>query len=50
METDTTISVDMAMTATTVTIPVNKVTAHWAQKLINRTLQKMGILDIGATS
>jgi hypothetical protein len=38
------------MTATTATSPVNKVTAHWAQKVINRRLQKMGILDTGATS
>jgi hypothetical protein len=40
----------MAMTATTVTNLVNKVVAHWAQKVINRRLQKMGILDTGATS
>jgi hypothetical protein len=38
------------MTATTATSPVNKVVAHWAQKVINRRLQKMGILDTGATS
>ncbi len=50
METDTTISVDKAMTATTVTSPVNRVTAHWAQKAINRRLQKMRILNTGATS
>ncbi len=30
----------MAMTATTVTSPVNKVAVHWAQKVINRRLQK----------
>ncbi len=40
METDNTTSFDMAMTATTVTSPVNKVA---------RT-QKTGILDTGATS
>jgi hypothetical protein len=50
LETDTTTSVDMAMTATTVTSPVNKVRVHWAQKVINRRLQKTGILDTGATS
>jgi hypothetical protein len=50
LETDTTISVDKAMTATTVTSPVNKVAAHWVQKVINRRLQKTGILDTGATS
>jgi hypothetical protein len=38
------------MTITTATSPVNKVAAHWAQKVINRRLQKMGILDTGATS
>jgi hypothetical protein len=38
------------MIATTATNPVNKVAAHWAQKVINRRLQKMGILDTGATS
>jgi hypothetical protein len=38
------------MTATTATSPINKVMAHWAQKVINRRLQKMGILDTGATS
>jgi hypothetical protein len=37
------------MTATTATSPVNKAAAHWAQKVINRRLQKMGILDTGAT-
>ncbi len=46
----TTISVDKAMTATIVTSPVNKVTAHWAQNVIIRRLQKTGILDTGATS
>ncbi len=40
----------MAMTATTVTSLVNKVAAHWVQKVINRRLQKTGILDTGATS
>jgi hypothetical protein len=50
LETDTTTSVDMAMTTTTVTSPVNKVAAHWAQKVSNRRLQKTGILDTGATS
>jgi hypothetical protein len=38
------------MTATTATSPVNKVTAHWVRKVINRRLQKIGILDTGATS
>jgi hypothetical protein len=38
------------MTATTATSPVNKVAAHWAQKVISRRLQKTGILDTGATS
>jgi hypothetical protein len=38
------------MTTTTATSLVNKVTVHWAQKVINRRLQKMGILDTGATS
>ncbi len=47
---DSTIRVDKARTATTATSPVNKVAAHWAQKVINRRLQKMGILDTGATS
>jgi hypothetical protein len=40
----------MAMTTTTVTSPVNKVAAHWVQKVINKRQQKMGILDTGATS
>jgi hypothetical protein len=40
----------MAMTTTTDTSPVNKVAVHWARKVINRRLQKMGILDTGATS
>jgi hypothetical protein len=31
-------SINMAMTAATVTSPVNKVAAHWAQKVINRRL------------
>ena len=38
------------MTATTAKSLVNKVPAHWARKVINRRLQKMGILDTGATS
>jgi hypothetical protein len=50
LETDSTISVDKAMTTTTATSPANKVVAHWAQKVINRKLQKTGILDDGATS
>ncbi len=50
MKMDSTISVDKAMTATTATSPVNKVTVHWAQKVMNRRLQKTGILDTGATS
>ncbi len=50
METDSTISVDKAMIATTATSLVNKVAAHWAQKVISRRLHKTGILDTGATS
>ncbi len=50
LETDTTTSVNMAMTTTTVTSLVNNVTAHWAQKVINRRLQKTRILDTGAMS
>jgi hypothetical protein len=50
LEEDTTTSIDMAMTATPATSPVNKVVAHWAQKVINRRLQKMGILDTGVMS
>jgi hypothetical protein len=38
------------VTATTATNPVNKVAALWAQKVINRGLHKMGIVDTGATS
>jgi hypothetical protein len=38
------------MTATTATSLLNKVAAHWAQKVINRRLHKMGILDSGVTS
>jgi hypothetical protein len=38
------------MTATTDSGPANKVAAHWAQKIKNRKLCKMGILDTGATS
>jgi hypothetical protein len=40
------------MTATTATSLVNKVTVHWARKVINRRLQiqKTGILDTEATS
>jgi hypothetical protein len=38
------------MTATTATNPVNKVAVHWMQKVINSGLQKMGIMDTGATS
>jgi hypothetical protein len=40
----------MTMTATTVTDHVNKVAAHWAQKLANRGSRKSGILGTGATS
>jgi hypothetical protein len=47
---DTNTSVDWAMTATTDIGPANKVAAHWAQKITNRKLRKMGILDTGATS
>jgi hypothetical protein len=47
---DTTTSIDMAMTATTVTSLVNKVAVHWVQKVINTRLQKTGILDTEATS
>ena len=43
-------SIDMAMTATTVTGHANKVAAHWAQKLANRRSCKLGVLDTGATS
>jgi hypothetical protein len=43
-------SVDRAMTTTTATSTVNKVPAHWAQKVNIRRLQKTGILDTGATS
>ncbi len=50
METDTKTSIDMAMTATSVTSLVNKVAVHWVQKVINKRLQKTGILDTGATS
>ncbi len=49
-ESNTTTSIDMDMTTTTVTSPVNKVAAHWARKVINRRLHKTGILDTGATS
>ena len=38
------------MNATTDIGPTNKVAAHWARKINNRTLRKMGILDTGATS
>ena len=38
------------MTATITTSPVNKVAAHWAGKVNNRRLQKMGILDTGITT
>ena len=38
------------MNATTDIGPTNKVAAHWARKIKNRTLRKMGILDTGATS
>jgi hypothetical protein len=38
------------MTATTATSLINKVAAHWAQKVTNRKLQKMGIMDTGVTS
>jgi hypothetical protein len=50
LETDSTISAAKDMTATAATSPVNKVAAHWAQKVNNRRLQKMGILDTGAKS
>jgi hypothetical protein len=33
------------MNATTDIGPTNKVAAHWARKIINRTLRKMGMLD-----
>jgi hypothetical protein len=49
LETDTTTSVDMAMTTTTVTSLVNKVAVHWVRKVISKRLQKTGILDTGAT-
>ena len=38
------------MTATTDIAPANKVAVQWAQKVTNRRLRKMGILDKGATS
>jgi len=38
------------MTATTDIGSANKVAAHWAQKIKNRKLRKMGILDTAATS
>ena len=38
------------MTATKDIGPANKVAVHWAQKIKNRKLHKMGILDTGATS
>jgi hypothetical protein len=47
---DSTISVDKAMTATIATSLVNKAALHWVKKVINRRLQKTGILDTGATS
>ena len=47
---ETNTSVDWAMNATTDIGPTNKVAAHWARKINNRTLRKMGILDTGATS
>jgi len=47
---ETNTSVDWAMNATTDIGPTNKVAAHWARKIKNRTLRKMGILDTGATS
>jgi hypothetical protein len=49
-EDKSTTKVDLAMTATTVNGPANKVAAHWARKIHNRTLRKTGILDTGATS
>jgi hypothetical protein len=47
---ETNTSVDWAMNATTDIGPTNRVAAHWARKINNRTLRKMGILDTGATS
>jgi hypothetical protein len=47
---DTNTSVDWAMTATTDIGTANKVAPHWARKIKNRKLCKMGILDTGATS
>jgi hypothetical protein len=54
---ETNTSVDWAMNATTDIGPTNKVAAHWARKINNWTLckmgmldRKMGILDTGATS
>ena len=40
----------MANTTTTVNGHANKVAAHWARKIHNRTLRKTGILDSGAMS
>jgi hypothetical protein len=42
-------SLDWAMNATTDIGPTNTVAAHWARKINNRKLRKMGILDTGAT-
>jgi hypothetical protein len=47
---ETNTSVDWAVNATTDIGPTNKVAAHWARKINNRRLRKMGILDTGATS
>jgi hypothetical protein len=38
------------MTATTATSLISKVAAYWARRVMNRRLQKMGILDTEATS
>jgi hypothetical protein len=40
----------MNATTTTDIGPTNKVAAHWARKINNQTIRKMGILDTGATS
>ena len=47
---NTNTSIDWAMNATTDIGPTNKVAAHWARKINNRTICKMGILNTGATS
>ncbi len=47
---ESTINVEMAMSAIAKGIPSNKVAAHWAQKLQNRKSSRFAFLDFGATS